>query len=472
MSDCCSSGPGYASPRDAFENGPREKLLYIPCIVPKKDRPDYLVTIDADPDSGTYSKVIHRLPMTHIGDEIHHSGWNACSSCHGDTTRVRNRLILPCLGSDRIYAIDTSSSPRSPQISVEVSPSEMYAHGCSTPHTAHCLADGNILISTMGDGPQKNAKGDFILLDGQSYKITGTYVKGEKPAFGYDFWYQPYHNVMISTEYGAPKYFLEGLDLDHVSNGGYGTHLNIFNWKEKKLIQKLDLGMEGVMPLEIRFLHDPKASEGYVGCALNAKVFRFFKTASGDWSAEKVIDIPPKKVEGWILPDMPGVMTDIILSMDDKFLYFSNWVHGDIRQYDVRDTRNPKLVGQIFLGGSICKGGSVKVTEDKELKDQPELPSVKGSKLRGSPQMLQLSLDGKRLYVTTSLLSPWDKQFFPDMYENGSMLLRVDVDTDKGGLTLNQEFSVDFGDEPDGPVLAHEVRYPGGDCTSDIYLAE
>ena len=53
---------------------------------------------------------------------------------------------------------------------------------------------------------------------------------------------------------------------------------------------------------------------------------------------------------------------------------------------------------------------------------------------------------------------------------NGSFLLRVDVDTEKGGLTLNEEFAVNFGDEPDGPALAHEIRYPGGDCTSDIWM--
>ena len=64
---------------------------------------------------------------------------------------------------------------------------------------------------------------------------------------------------------------------------------------------------------------------------------------------------------------MPGVMTDIIISMDDKYLYFSNWVHGDIRQYDITDTRNPKLTGQVFFGGCIQRGGPVTVTEDKEL---------------------------------------------------------------------------------------------------------
>jgi len=60
-------------------------------------------------------------------------------------------------------------------------------------------------------------------------------------------------------------------------------------------------------------------------------------------------------------------MGDIILSLDDRFLYFSNWLHGDVRQYDVSDPKNPRLVGQIFLGGSIQSDGPVRVVEDKEL---------------------------------------------------------------------------------------------------------
>ena len=60
-------------------------------------------------------------------------------------------------------------------------------------------------------------------------------------------------------------------------------------------------------------------------------------------------------------------MSDIILSLDDRFLYFSNWLHGDVRQYDVSDPKNPRLVGQIFLGGSVQSDGPVKVVEDKEL---------------------------------------------------------------------------------------------------------
>ena len=43
-------------------------------------------------------------------------------------------------------------------------------------------------------------------------------------------------------------------------------------------------------------------------------------------------------------------------------------VHGDIRQYDITDTKNPKLTGQVWLGGCITKEFGVKVTEDRELK--------------------------------------------------------------------------------------------------------
>ena len=68
-----------------------------------------------------------------------------------------------------------------------------------------------------------------------------------------------------------------------------------------------------------------------MGCALSSTVFRFFKQEN-EWKAEKVISVTPKDVEGWALPQMPGLITDIIISLDDKFLYFSNWIQGDIRQ--------------------------------------------------------------------------------------------------------------------------------------------
>jgi len=462
---------GYESPLKAMQ-GPREKLLYVPCIVPpekdkKKERPNYLCTIDVDPSSPTYSQVIHRLKMSFIDDELHHTGWNTCSSCFGDPTKERRYLIAPSLLSSRIYVIDVGTTPeenRQPKVLKWVDPQEMRDKvGISYPHTTHCLPDGDVLISCMGDSVG-NAEGSFLLLD-HNFKIKGRWEN--KPAYmGYDFWYQPRFNVMVSTEWGAPKAFRDGFNPKHVEEGLYGRRLHFWNWEKRQYMHTIDLGEEGLTPLELRFLHNPDKCEGFVGCALSSTVFRFFQDENNKWKAEKVIEVPAKKVPGWALPAIPGLITDIIISLDDKYLYLSNWLHGDIRQYDITDTHNPKLVGQVFLGGIIRKGGKFQVQGE----EAPDIPVINGRQLEGGPQMLQLSLDGKRLYVTNSLLSTWDAQFYEQLTKNGSYLIMVDVDTDKGGLKLNDKFFIDFGAEPDGPVLAHEVRYPGGDCTSDIWI--
>ena len=74
--------------------------------------------------------------------------------------------------------------------------------------------------------------------------------------------------------------------------------------------------------------------------------------------------------------------------------------------------------------------------------------------------MIQLSLDGKRLYASNSLFSAWDQQFYPSMVEKGSHMIQIDVDNVNGGLSLNPNFFVDFGNEPEGHTLAHKMRYP------------
>jgi len=321
------------------------------------------------------------------------------------------------------------------------------------------------MISYMG-GKDEKGKGGFLLLDGETFEPKGLW-SGELTPFGYDFWYQPRHDVMVSSEFGTPACFKSGFNPAKVSEE-YGKKIYFWSWSKRKLIKTIDLGNDGLIPLEVRFLHDPAKPHGFVGAALSSTVIHFYKDAAGEWLHEKVIQVEPKEVQGWALPAVPSLITDILVSMDDRFLYFSNWLHGDLRQYDISDPHHPKLVGQIFLGGSFRADGTVTLKNPSE--SRPEIPTLKGTKLRGGPQMIQLSLDGKRLYVTNSLLSSWDKQFYPDMVEHGGQLLQVDVDTEKGGLSLNTNFLVDLGKEPWGAVLGHEVRYPGGDCSSDIWL--
>jgi methanethiol oxidase len=253
---------------------------------------------------------------------------------------------------------------------------------------------------------------------------------------------------MVSSEWAAPTTFGDGFNPADVAAGKYGTRLQFWDWKERRIAQTVDLGPDGKIPLEVRFCHDPDSPHGYIGAALSSTVWHWHK-AGGQWQADKVIDVPAIEVGG---KRVPALITDSIISMDDRYLYFSNWLHGDVRQYDITDRAKPRLTGQVWVGGLAGKG-----------------PSIGGTKLRGGPQMLQLSLDGRRLYVTNSLLSSWDNQFYPDLAKSGSHIIQINCDTNNGGMALNDGFFVDFGKEPDGPARAHEMRYPGGDCTSDIF---
>uniref|UniRef100_K3XJS9 Methanethiol oxidase n=1 Tax=Setaria italica TaxID=4555 RepID=K3XJS9_SETIT len=291
---CChagAKGPGYATPLEAMEKGPREKLIYVTCVYNGTgiNKPDYLATVDLDPASPTYSQVIHRLPVTHIGDELHHSGWNSCSSCHGDPSAKRRFLILPSLLSGRVYVVDTATDPRVPSLHKVVQAEDIAEKtGLGFPHTSHCLASGDIMISCLGDKEGNAAGNGFLLLDSE-FNVKGRWEKpGHSPLFGYDFWYQPRHKTMISSTWGAPAAFRTGFDLQHVQDGLYGRHLHVYDWPGGELKQTLDLGDTGLLPLEVRFLHDPSKDTGYVGCALTSNMVRFFKTADGSWSHEIV----------------------------------------------------------------------------------------------------------------------------------------------------------------------------------------
>lgn len=194
---------------------------------------------------------------------------------------------------------------------------------CSTPHTTHCLPSGEIMISTMGD-KDGNGKGDFVLIDGETYKMKGTWTKGETARFGYDFWYQPYYDVMVATEWGTPKVFKTGFEPSHAKSVDYGRSLNFYSWTKKELLQTIDLGEEGIAPLEVRFLHNPKAKEGFVGCAVNANIFRFYMKEDGKWAAENAINIKPKKVSGWVDEYIQGnkILKCLVSTEIDKHLDF------------------------------------------------------------------------------------------------------------------------------------------------------
>eukprot|EP01126_Amoeba_proteus_P064729 TRINITY_DN9093_c0_g1_i6.p1 TRINITY_DN9093_c0_g1~~TRINITY_DN9093_c0_g1_i6.p1 ORF type:complete len:394 (-),score=72.05 TRINITY_DN9093_c0_g1_i6:686-1867(-) len=323
MHGCCKHGPGFLTPQDAMKHGERERTLYLPCIAPGKE--DYLAVVDVDESSQTYSTVVHRTYTGNTDDELHHTGWNACSSCYGDSSKSRKYLVAPALKSGNIYFFDVSSE-REPTLHHVLLGSQIKEQvGLTWPHTSHCLPSGEIMISHMGNKDESSA-GNFLLVDSEDFSIKGKWIP-QDTKFGYDFWYQPRHNIMVSSEWGEPSKLKHHFDPSHVAEF-YGHTLHFWNWNERTLLKSIELGDKGRIPLEVRFLHNPSAAIGFVGAALSSSIILIYQREDGEWNTVPVIEIPPISVDGWALPKMPALITDILVSLDDRFLYLSNWLHG------------------------------------------------------------------------------------------------------------------------------------------------
>ena len=418
----------FQSPQEAM-HAPAEEFLYLACL--RDEAPDFLAVVDTED-----GKIVHELPMPNPSDQLHHFGWNRCSSaCHGPD---RSHLIVPGFRSSRFHIVNVADDPRRPRIEKVIEPEEVVAAtGYTRPHTVHCMPGDNIVVSMLGDA-EGNGAGGFAVLDAHTFELKGRWENGgEVPGLNYDFWYQPRKNTLVSSEFGEPNAYEPGFDLADVEAGRYGQRIHFWNLETRELEQTVDLGEKGLVPLELRWLHDPDADEGFVAAALSSVVWRFHR--NGSWEAEPVIEIESVPLEGWPFP-VPGLITDQLVSMDDRFLYFSDWLHGDL-------PRDPKLTGQLWLGGVIGK------------------PDDAGRGLNGGPNMIQLSYDGRRLYVSNSLYSTWDNQFYPELR---SWLLRIDCDPN-GGMEVDRDFFVDFHDRPGGPARAHEMRLQGGDCTTEVF---
>jgi selenium-binding protein 1 len=432
----------HESPSEAQQAAP-EEFLYVACLHEGTgvSEPDFVAVIDAEE-----GRIIHETPMPTIGDELHHFGWNRCSSaCHGPD---RSHLIVPGLRSSRVHILNVADDPRRPWIEKVIEPEELVeGTGYTRPHTVHCMPGDNVVLSMLGDRDGHGA-GGFAVLDARTFEVKGRWENGGPvPPLNYDFWYQPRMDMLISSEFGEPNAYEEGFDIADVSAGRYGQRLHFWSLSERELVQTIDLGEAGLIPLEVRWLHDPEADAGFVGAALSSNMFRWHRS-NGSYAAEEVITVDNEELDGWPLPGgVPGLITDLLISMDDKSLYFSNWLHGDLRRYDISDPAHPKLTAQLWLGGLLGR------------------PTDTNRDLSGGPQMLQLSLDGRRLYVTNSLYSTWDNQFYPELR---SWMIRVNCSPD-GAMEVDPDFFVDFHDRPGGPARAHETRLQGGDCTTEIF---
>ena len=454
----------YPSARMAMKATP-EKLAYVALLNESASSPDAIAVVDVDRESKTYGAIVNRIDMPNAGDELHHFGWNACSSClcpHSPHPHMERRyLVVPGLRSSRIHILDTKADPRKPVLTKVIEPDEVKKKsGYSRPHTSHCGPDGvymNAIGSAEGKGP-----GGIFVLDPEIFQIKGQWEADRGPQYlAYDFWWHLGHDTMITSEWGTPDMVENGAVPEMLLGGKYGHALHVWDLNKRRHRQVLELGPEQQMALELRPSHDPGQTYGFVGVVvslkdLSASVFVWYHEGSngnGTWKTRKVIEIPAEPADPDKLPPLlkgfkavPPFITDINLSLDDRFLYVSCWGTGDLKQYDVSDPFNPVLTGTLRLGGMVSRQG------------HPRNPQ---RALNGGPQMVELSRDGKRVYLTNSLYRAWDDQFYPD----GIRGWMTEIDANPGGgMSLDSGF---FLETPD--FRPHQVHLQGGDASSDSY---
>ena len=448
---------------------PTEDLAYVVAFDRGGEHPDALSVVDVDESSDSYGMVVGWAELPTHGDELHHFGWNACSSAlmheghdMGSDGLQRRYLLLPGLRSSRIHIYDTHPDPRSPRLVKTIEADELSAKaGYSRPHTLHCGADG-VFLTCLGGPDGAEGPGGIALLDHNTFDVLRAWEtdRGDQ-SLAYDAWWHLNQNTLITSEWGTPSMIDDGVVPELLLDHRYGHRLHFWDLAEGRHVQTVDLGEQHQMVLELRPSHDPDATWGFVGVVistedLSASVWRWHREGNA-WAVEKVITIPAEPADPADLPPalqsfgaVPPLVTDIDLSVDDQMLYVSCWGTGELKQFDVSDPAAPKQVGSVRLGGIVGRVAH---------------PAAPEEPLRGGPQMIEISRDGRRVFATNSLYGSWDDQFYPDGI--GAWLAKIDTDPVTGGLTLDERF-FPRGEDFHGRRV-HQVRLQGGDASSDSY---
>ena len=448
----------YPSPSMAM-SAPPETLAYVAMLNPHGG-PDAMTVLDVDPGSKAYAHQINQVDMPKAGDELHHFGWNACSSClcpfASHPHMERRYLIVPGLRSSRIHVLDTKADPAKPRLVKVIEPEDVAKKtGYARPHTTHCGPDGiymNALGSADGTGP-----GGIFVINPDTFEIEGRWEQERGPQYlAYDFWWHLGHDTMITSEWGTPDMVEGGVNPELLLAGKYGHQLHVWDLQKRRHRQVLDLGAEYQMALELRPAHDPKKAYGFVGVVTSLKDLSssiwVWHRSGNEWAITKVIEIPAEPADAGDLPPLlkgfnavPPLVTDINLSLDDRQLYVSCWGTGELRQYDVSDPFKPRLTGSVLIGGIVRRATH---------------PFHPGMPLNGGPQMVEISRDGKRVYSTNSLYQSWDDQFYPDGLRGWIAKIHATPD----GCALDSKFFIDTG-----KLRPHQVHLEGGDASSDSY---
>jgi selenium-binding protein 1 len=361
-----------------------EKILYVFCVDADAKQDDFLAVIDVDVDSPRYGQMVYQLDMGSSGNETHHFGF----------TDDRTHIWGCSLFSSRIFIINVADNPAQPKLEkvLEDVPGQT---GLAGPHSPYALP-GRMLLSFLSgkDGGLPAGLAEFTN-DGKFIRRLD--LPKDAP-YMYDVAVQPDLNRMVTSSFTPFENYkkpLAQMDFKH-----FGNTLLVWDFRERKVLTKLTTG---AAPLECRWSLKNGANYGFTNCALDDSIWVWEGNDDGQYAARKLC----------ATGKMPA---DLRESPDGRFLYVSCFFSNEIQQWDVSDLKNPRLTSTV-------------------------VPGVQ-------PNMMHVTGDGKRMYITNSLLSTLD--------HSGTFWVRL-AHIGPDGIKMDPFFNVDLTKLKTGPARGHDM---------------
>jgi methanethiol oxidase len=313
---------------------------------------------------------------------------------HMGFTDDRTKVWAASLNTSRFFIFDVGTDPMNPRL-IRTIDNVPQLTGLSGPHTPYAIP-GRMLIS-MASGPDGTGPGGLA-----EFTNDGEFVTSHKAAnHPYETVVKPEFNRMITSAWVSQKTFMSPLDKWDAKD--FSNTILVWDLKARKVIQELK---GDPIPLATRWALKPNATYGYNISNGGDSIWMFRMQKDGHFTYKKAADTGKGCAPG-----------DLRQSPDDRYLYVSCIGRGEVQAWDIS---NPDKI---------------------RLHD-----TVQGIV---QANMMHVTYDGRRLYVTNSAISSID-------YSPRYALRLIYVGPD-GRMKLDPDFHLDFSKAPDGPARPHDM---------------
>jgi selenium-binding protein 1 len=368
-------------------------------FVKRLDKPEkylYVFCVDADAKDNDFLAVIDVDAQSPKYGQILYQldlGSAGNETHHFGFTDDRTHIWGCSLFSNRLFIIDVASDPSKPKLVKALDSAKETS--LTGPHSPYALP-GKMLISFLG-GKDGGIPAGFAEFTNEG-KFIRKFALPEEAPYGYDVAINPDLDRMVTSSFTPPRNYRKPLAKMDLTQ--FGDKLLVWDFRGRKLLQSLTTA---AAPLECRWSLKKNAKHGYVNCALADSIWVWEGDAQNQYTVRKLCDTGKMPV-------------DLTQSPDGRYLFVSCFASDEIQQWDMSDLKNPKVFSTIK-------------------------PGVE-------PNMMHLTGDGQRMYITNSLLSTMDRS--DDFWVR---LVRVGPD----GMKMDPKFNVDLTKLKTGPARGHDM---------------